>query len=73
MEIREALNKIKDTFVDTMFELFETRLTIDVSVIDDVTTEEDEVEIVIRKIYEYFILGARDNFRAVITKDAIPK
>lgn len=73
MEIREALNKIKDTFVDTIFELFENRLTIYVSVVDDVTTEEDEVEIVIRKIYEYFILGARDNFRAVITKDAIPK
>lgn len=73
MEIKAALNKIKDIFVDTIFRLFNTRLTINITVVDDLVTEEDEVEGVIRKLYEYFILGARDNFLRVISKDIIPK
>ena len=70
-EVMDALNNIKSRFVSELFELFESRLTITIMAVDDELTEEDEVEVVIRQLYEYFILGARDNFKAVISKGII--
>lgn len=72
-EIKDVLDNLKSNFEDTIFELFETRLTVDIMTIDDPTTEEDEVEYVIRRLYEYFILGAKDNFKTVIVKHILPR
>lgn len=72
-EIRDILNKLKSEFESTISILFETRLTITIMATDDETTEDDEVELVIRKLYEYFILGAKDDFIKVISKSIVPK
>lgn len=73
IEIIEALDRIKDQFISEIYRLFESRLTISIMVVDDETTEEDEVELAIRKMYEFFILGARDRFKTVIAAGLIPK
>ena len=73
IEINEVLDNMKDTFVNIMKDLFQLRLTISIMTIDDETTPEDEIELSIRVLYEYFILGARNNFKTVIQKDMIPK
>lgn len=73
IEINEVLDNMKDTFVNIMKDLFQLRLTISIMTIDDETTPEDEIELSIRILYEYFILGARNNFKTVIQKDMIPK
>lgn len=70
-EIMEALDKLKEKFVAEIFDLFKSKLTISINVIDDETTEEDEVEIAIRNAYNYFILNARSNFMTVISKDIL--
>lgn len=72
-EINEVLENLKELFVDTISRLFQLRLTISIMTVDDESTPEDEVEISIRRLYEYFILGAKDNFKMVIQKDLIPK
>lgn len=62
------LDDIKEEFVYKVKELFETRLTISILAEDDESTPEvDEQEIVIRKMYEFFILNARKNFYQAIT------
>ena len=71
-EILEVLDNMKSKFIETIFDLFETRLTITIITVDDPLTEEDECEYVIRLLYEYFILNAKDNFKAVIAKNMIP-
>jgi hypothetical protein len=69
-EIKEVLDGYYNTFVDLIKSLFEDRLTI---VIRDLETEEDdeEVEYVIKRLYEFFILGARRNFKTVISLSII--
>lgn len=68
-EIMNVLNQMKEKFVSKMSQWFEESLTITIMAVDDETTEEDEVEIVMRQIYEFFILGARNNFMEVISVD----
>lgn len=68
-EIMNVLNQMKDKFVSKLTQLFEEVLTITIMAVDDETTEEDEVEIVMRQIYEFFILGAKNNFMTVISTD----
>lgn len=68
-EIMNVLNQIKEQFVSKLSQWFEETLTITIMAVDDETTEEDEVEIVLRQIYEFFILGARNNFMEVISVD----
>lgn len=69
-ELIDRLGDYKDNFVYRVEELFEKRLTIAITAIDDESTPDiDEVEIVIRKMYEFFILGAKDNFLTAITSD----
>lgn len=72
-EMLEALDRIKSKFVSEVFDLFESRLTITIMAVDNENTAEDEVEYVIRKLYEFFIMKAADNFRTVITKSMLPK
>ena len=68
-EVNEVLNNIYSNFVSTMRDLFESRLNIVIMVEDDENTEEDELEIIIRRLYEFFILNARQNFKYVISHD----
>lgn len=69
-ELIDYLNDLKYNFVARIEELFEIRLTISITAIDDESTPDvDEVEVVIRKMYEFFILNAKDNFLTVITSD----
>lgn len=72
-EILEALTRLKDQFVSTVFELFESYLTVTIKTVDDESTEEDEVEVAIRIAYKFFILDARDNFSHVIVKKLYPE
>lgn len=72
MEIIDALDKIKEDFIEMMTDLFDQRLTIHLS-IDDKLTSDDDIEYVIRRLYEFFILDAKNNFKVVIAKDMIPK
>lgn len=69
-ELLKKLEEIKDEFHRRIENLFETRLTITISAVDDLLTPDiDEVEVVIRKMYEFFILNARNNFITVIASD----
>lgn len=71
MEIIEALDKIKSSFIEMILELFDMRLMIHIQIED--LTSDDEIEFVIRRLYEFFILGARENFKTVISKDILAK
>lgn len=67
-EIKEALENIKNEFIDKIHELFKQRLTITILAVDDESTPDvDELELVIRELYEFFILNARNNFKNAIT------
>lgn len=69
-DLKEALDNIKDKFLDKINELFERRLTITILAVDDESTPDiDELEIVIRQLYEFFILNAKSNFISVIAGD----
>lgn len=70
-EVKEVLTRIKEEFLDFMCEQFETRLDLTISDIDNEISNIDNLEWSIRKIYEYFILNAKNNFKVVIAKDVI--
>ena len=61
----EILEDMKERFVSKMYNLFDLRLAISIIGVDDETTEEDEIELTIRKLYEFFILNAQNNFKLV--------
>lgn len=71
-EYKEILDKMQQNFVDFMAEMFKTKLTISVPVFEDGSYDEDD-EFMIKNLYEFFILGARENFKIVITKDILSK
>lgn len=74
VEIIDALNELNKKFVDTVVELFDKRLTLHFPSIESETSISDnDVEFILRRSYEFFILGARDNFKTVITADIIPR
>lgn len=62
-----VLEDIKNEFVSFMEDLFQKRLSISISVIDNEDTEEDEIEIALRRLYEFFILNGRTYLKYVIT------
>ena len=68
-EVNSALDKYYDRFIATIRNLFETRLAVSILIEDDENTEEDELEIAIRRLYEFFILNAKHNFKYVISHD----
>ena len=68
-EVISVLDEVQNKFVTKLIELFNTRLTL---TIDDVESESynyDELEIILRKLYEFFILQAKKNFKVAIAKD----
>ena len=69
MEIKSVLDQIKSEFTTRLTALFEQRLAI---TMDD-RMSEDDIEYTIRRLYEFFILKAKDNFKRVITKDISSK
>jgi hypothetical protein len=66
VESKEVLDSIYNTFKDHMRNLFYNRLTISIPVLENEDDSED-VEFLIRRLYEFFILGAKDNFKSVIS------
>lgn len=63
----EVLNNIKDEFVSFLLDLFEKRLAITITVVDNPETDEDELELAFRRLYEFFILHGREYLKYVIT------
>jgi hypothetical protein len=71
VEKLEALDKIYQTFIDFMKELFETRFTLTIMPLESEDPDEDDVQFIIRRLYEFFVIDARNNFKSVITADAL--
>lgn len=72
-EVIEALDEIQQTFIGKLAELFKTRLTLSFGDLEGEAIDYDDIEFVFRRMYEFFILGARDNFKTVIAADIVPK
>ena len=68
-EVKEALDSIYQRFIDLMRDLFQTRLTIAITDLEGEMIDKEDLEFIIRRLYEFFILGARINFKVVISKD----
>jgi len=66
----EALDTIQQTFIDKMSQLFETRLTLTIADIDGESVDLNDIEFIIRRLYEFFILDAKNNFKVAISHDA---
>lgn len=70
-EIKDALDQIEQRFNDFMQRQFSERLTISISVLEDEDPTNDDVEFIFRKLYEFFILNAKKNFKDVIERDIV--
>ena len=68
-ERREVLNGILNDFIVLMRDLFSQRLCITIIPIDNDSTDHDDIESILRQLYEFFILNARNNFIKVISGD----
>lgn len=66
----KMLDDIQQKFIDKMVELFRVRLTITITDVESESIDLDDLEFTIRRLYEFFILGARNNFKVVIASDA---
>ena len=66
VEIKDVLEWVYGRFVDTMQSLIEQRLGLS---IDEQITDEETLEYIFKRVYEFFILNARNNFKRVISKD----
>lgn len=72
VEKREVLDKIYGQFVSTINNLFNVRVAINMMHVEEENIFDPDLEFIIRRLYEFFILGAKDNFKVVITTDVIP-
>jgi len=68
-EIKEYLDSIHQRFVDMMRNLFKSRLTIAITDLEGEMINREDLEYIIRRLYEFFIIGAKTNFKVVIAKD----
>jgi hypothetical protein len=68
-EIRDILTSIKNHFINTMRQLIKDRLNISIFNIEEYGINSEELQFIFRRIYDFFILGARDNFKAFIASD----
>lgn len=69
-EYREVLDGIQQSFLNAMADLFKLRLTLTIIPLEDDDPDNDgEIEFIIRRLYEFFILDARKNFKIVIARD----
>ncbi len=73
MEIREALDKILERFTQFMRKQLDERLTITVTCLEDEDPNNDDCEFIFRRLYEFFILGAKNNFKTVIERDIVKR
>lgn len=69
VEIKEALDRIHQRFIDFMVKKFDERLTLTIMMVEDEDIDYDDLEFIIRRLYEFFILGAQNNFKVVIAAD----
>lgn len=70
-EIKEVLANIYRNFIDSIKQLFSDRLYISIIDIEDDNIDDSDLEFIIRRLYEFFILNARDNFKVVIATDIL--
>lgn len=69
-EYRAVLDDIQRSFLDAMADLFKLRLTLTIIPLEDDDPDNDgEIEFIIRRLYEFFILDAKNNFKEVIAQD----
>jgi len=68
-EIREALDLIYQKFIDLMRSLFETKLTVTITDLEAESIHKEDLEFIVRRLYEFFILDAKNNFKVVIASD----
>lgn len=68
-EIREVLDNIYKRFIDNIHLLFHDRLTLSIIPIEEGNITDPDVEFIIRRLYEFFILSAKTNFKVVIATD----
>lgn len=71
-EVIEVLDNIHQTFISSMCNMLNERLTLTIVDVENESSNPDDLEFVIRRVYEFFILGARDNFKVVITANVLP-
>lgn len=72
-EIMEVLDELQTKFITKVCDLFKERLTISFMDVESESTDYNDLEFVFRRMYEFFILGARNNFKTVIAADVTPK
>lgn len=72
-EITEALDGIQEEFINFMADMFRDRFTITIADIEEGSMHSPDNEFILRRLYEFFILGAKNNFKAVIAADILPK
>lgn len=64
-EAKDGLNTLHNIFVDTILHLFATRLFISINGVEDMN--KNDLEFIIQRTYEYFIMNAKRNFKTVIS------
>lgn len=69
-DVRDVLESYVDQFESVMYELFSGKLAITLSDLDGDLQNRDSTEDAIRKLYEFFILRARENFKYVIARNS---
>lgn len=72
-DYKQSLDNIYENFIALMQRLFGLRLLISIPMLDNDNIYHPSVEVIIRKLYEFFILNARENFAYVITKELLKK
>ena len=72
-EYKNMLDRIRQEFYDFISQQFQQRLLITIMELDNDAFNKDRADYIIRKIYKYFILNARQNFFKLITNDILSK
>lgn len=72
-EIIEILDGKLQVFIDKICDLFEQRLTLTFADVAGESVDHDDLEFLLRRMYEFFILGAKNNFKTVIAFDVLAK
>jgi hypothetical protein len=68
-DINSVLDDIHQKFIDVITNLFKVRLTLSITDIESESYDKNDIEFIIRRLYEFFILGARTNFKVAIAND----
>ena len=64
-EAKQGLEIIHNIFIDNILHLFATRLFIAIDNAENIV--KDDLQFIIQRVYEYFILNAKKNFKTVIS------